>query len=100
MYCCTFVWSSYAHSSLPPSLPPSSFQLDPHRVGTPSRSPSKSPMHPHALASAQRRAEYLYLLEQVVILLLSQSSRYLVDPSIDVHDKQVLRKELAHELVS
>lgn len=69
-------------------------QLDPHKVGTPSRSPSKSPLH------IQKRTEYLCLLEQAVILLLSQSTRYLVDPSIDVHDKQVLKKELANELVS
>ena len=34
-----------------------------------------------------------------MFLLLSQATRYLVDPSVDVHDKQVLKKELANELV-
>ena len=34
------------------------------------------------------------------MVLLSQALCYLANPSIDTHDKQVLKKELANELVS
>lgn len=73
-------------------------KLDPPRVGTPSRSPTKSPSMPRSAASAQKRAEYLCFLEQVVVVLLSQATRYLVDPATPTHDKLQLKKELANEL--
>ena len=71
-------------------------------MGTPSKSPSRSPGQQRTpLASSQRkRAEYLCLLEHAVMVLLSQALCYLANPSIDTHDKQVLKKELANELVS
>lgn len=34
------------------------------------------------------------------MVLLSQALCYLANPSTDTHDKQVLKKELANELVS
>ena len=45
------------------------------------------------------------MLEQAVVLLMSQSLRYLLEGEeggggVDPHDKQVLRKELVSELVS
>lgn len=72
------------------------------KVGTPSRSPVKSPPPASSrdLASVQKRAEVLCLLEHAIIVLLSQATRYLVDPSVDPHAKQILKKELANELVS
>ena len=39
-------------------------------------------------------------MEQVVLLLLSQAVRYLIDPTIDDHSKQLLKRELSSELVS
>ena len=72
-------------------------QLEPHKLGTPYRSPSRSP---RAAVVNKKKTDYLLFLEQSVFLLLSQATRYLVDPSVDVHDKQVLKKELANELVS
>ena len=39
-------------------------------------------------------------MEQVVLLLLSQAVRYLIDPTVDDHDKQLLKRELSSELVS
>ncbi len=42
---------------------------------------------------------HVTLLEVGVTLILSQSTRYLVDPSLDSHDKQLFKKELASELV-
>lgn len=97
-------------------------QLDPRRSSlTPSKSPGhlsssplKSPVTPalprssryggvgggvYVTSAHQRRCEILFLLEQAVVLLMSQSLRYLLDGSVDPHDKQVLRKELAGELV-
>ena len=35
-----------------------------------------------------------------MLLLLSQAVRYLIDPSVDEHDKQLLKRELSSELVS
>ena len=69
-------------------------------MGTPSKSPNKSPAHPRTIANAQKRSDLLCLLEHSVIMLLSQATRYLVDYSVESHDKQVLKKELANELVS
>ena len=54
---------------------------------------------PRSAASTQKRAEYLCFLEQVVVVLLSQATRYLVDPATPTHDKLQLKKELANELV-
>ncbi|KAL5487078.1 hypothetical protein EMCRGX_G019637 [Ephydatia muelleri] len=76
-------------------------KMDPGcKVGTPSRSPVKSPPPASSrdLASVQKRAEVLCLLEHAIIVLLSQATRYLVDPSVDPHAKQILKKELANEL--
>ena len=39
-------------------------------------------------------------MEQVVLLLLSQAVRYLIDPTVDSRDKQLLKRELSSELVS
>lgn len=78
-------------------------QMDPgSKVGTPSKSPIKSPPPASSrdLASVQKRAEVLCLLEHAIVVLLSQATRYLVDPSVDPHAKQILKKELANELVS
>ena len=72
-------------------------QLESHKLGTPFRSPSRSP---RAAVINKKKTDYLLFLEQAVFLLLSQATRYLIDPSIDIHDKQVLKKELANELVS
>ena len=79
-------------------------QLEPHRVGTPSKSPGRSPStsslpHPHSLTH-YKRGVYLCFLERAILLLLSQATLYLVDPSVESHDKQVLKKKLANELVS
>ena len=87
----------YLILSLSLSLSPLSQQLEPHRLGTPYRSPSRSP---RAAAVNKKKGDYLLFLEQSVFLLLSEATRYLVDPSVEVHDKQVLKKELANELVS
>ena len=35
-----------------------------------------------------------------MLLLLSQAVRYLIDPTVDHHDKQLLKRELSSELVS
>ena len=35
-----------------------------------------------------------------MLLLLSQAVRYLIDPTVDEHDKQLLKRELSSELVS
>ena len=72
-------------------------QLESHKLGTPFRSPSRSP---RAAVVNKKKTDYLLFLEQAVFLLLSQATRYLIDPSVDIHDKQVLKKELANELVS
>ena len=77
--------------------------MDPrYKGGTPSKSPIKSPPPTGSrdVATIQKRAEVLCLLEHATIVLLSQSTRYLVDPAIDPHAKQILKKELANELVS
>ena len=39
-------------------------------------------------------------MEQVVLLLLSQAVRYLIDPTVDGCDKQLLKRELSSEMVS
>ena len=82
-------------------------QMDPgYKGGTPSKSPIKSPIkspppsNSRDPASVQKRAEVLCLLEHATIILLSQATRYLVDSSVDPHSKQILKKELANELVS
>lgn len=81
---------------------PSFVQLEPHRAGTPSKSPgssAKSPGNPRHIANAQKKLEYLFLLEQAVFLLLSQGTLYLLDPTIETQDKQVLKKYLSNALV-
>lgn len=50
-------------------------------------------------AILQKRTEYLCFLEQAVVVLLSQATRYLIDPAVQPHDKLQLKKELANELV-
>lgn len=74
--------------------------MDPPRAGTPSRSPVRSPSINRSPASLQKRAELLGFLEQAVVVLLSQATRYLIDPALQSHDKLQLKKELANELVS
>ena len=95
-------------------------QLDSRRLSTtPSKSPGRlattspqkspvTPATPHpsggegpggASSAHQQRCEVLYMLEQIVVLLMSQSLRYLLDGSIDPHDKQLLKKQLAAEMV-
>lgn len=95
-------------------------QLDPRRLSvTPSKSPGlsstspvKSPITPapphsshtgtggtYLVSAHQRRCKILFLLEKTVALLISQSLRYLLDASVSPHDKQVLKKQLASELV-
>lgn len=46
------------------------------------------------------RTQLFWVMEQVVLLLLSQAVRYLIDPTIDDHSKQLLKRELSSELVS
>ena len=48
----------------------------------------------------QKRAELLGFLEQAVVVLLAQATRYLIDPAVPSHDKLQLKKELANELVN
>ena len=59
----------------------------------------RSPSINRSPASLQKRAELLGFLEQAVVVLLSQATRYLIDPSVLSHDKLQLKKELANELV-
>lgn len=47
----------------------------------------------------QKRLEYLGFLEQAVMVLLCQATRYLIDPAVQSHDKLQLKKELANDLV-
>ena len=63
-------------------------------------SPTKSLSLSRSQSSVEKRAGLVCLLEQAVFLLLSQATRFLVDPSLDDHDKQLLKKELGSELVS
>ena len=78
-----------------------SLQLEP-RVGTPSKSPSKSSPSRQRLAvpGGQRRGEILCLLEHAVVLCVGQALCLLSDPALSSHDQQLLRKELANEMVS
>ena len=46
------------------------------------------------------RVQLFWLMEQVVLLLLSQAVRYLIDPTVDGRDKQLLKRELSSEMVS
>ena len=67
-----------------------------HPLPLPLRSPSgRSPTN-----IQQTRTKYLGFLEQAVIVLLSQATRYLIDPEVSTQDKLQLKKELANELVS
>ncbi len=66
-------------------------------------SPSKTVLSGRSLSQcvvSGRRSRLVLLLEVGVFLTLSQSTRYLVDPSLDHRDKQQLKKELGSELVS
>ncbi len=66
-------------------------------------SPSKTVLSGRSLSQcvvSGSRSRLVLLLEVGVFLTLSQSTRYLVDPSLDHRDKQQLKKELASELVS
>ncbi len=69
-----------------------------HPPQTDISSPTKSLSHASSV-SGRRKARLVLLLEVGVSLTLSQGTRYLVDPSLDNHDKQLLKKELASELV-
>ncbi|XP_019851271.1 PREDICTED: nucleoporin NUP188 homolog [Amphimedon queenslandica] len=76
----------------------------------PFRSPSKSsplkspvtPAPPHRSHSTpavqQKRAEILLMLELAVVLLMSQSVRYIIDSEVDIVQKQALKKLLVSEL--
>jgi nuclear pore complex protein Nup188 len=67
--------------------------------------PIKSPItpglpRPHSAASQQKRNEILFMLEQTVLLLISQSLCYLYNEQVEVIEKQALKKQLVGELGS
>jgi nuclear pore complex protein Nup188 len=73
-------------------------KLEPHRGGTPSKSPSKSPRP--LFISDQPRREVLCLMEHAVVLCVGQALCLLDDHTLPPHEQQILRKELANEMES
>ena len=78
-------------------------QLDPpHKVGTPSKkSPSKSsPSRPRLGAPGDHKyREALCLMEHAIVLCMGQALCLLSGHTPSSHDQQLLRKELANEMV-
>ncbi|KAK3743945.1 hypothetical protein QZH41_020284 [Actinostola sp. cb2023] len=60
------------------------------------RSPVKSPVK--TLSETLPRSLLMFAMENAMVLVLSQASRYLRDPGVDPRVKQLLKRELGSEL--